>query len=743
MRKWSRKSLFCRIGILCTMLSLSSTLPAQVLTQDSLALVALYDSTNGDNWNNNSGWKNGPVSGWHGITVSENRVTQIILTGNNLTGKLPATIGDLTECGVFYISVNGVGDTLPSQLGNMSSLSSLSLRDNNFTGKLPSTLGNLSNLIKFYAEGNAFSDTIPGQLGNLPSLQYLDLGENQFEGSIPPNLGNLPAIYWLRLDRNQLSGTIPPELGRLTSLDILDLSNNQLTGPLPDSLANLSSITTLNLSYNQIDGFIPETLGNMHNVVELSLSHNQLNGGIPGVLGNVIIQTLDLSHNQLSGPIPPELGDIDILWGLFLNNNQLEGTIPANLYNAPSLGYVHLSNNQLFDTLAVEWTEMSGLTELYLDHNYFHGTIPSEFGNALQIRELHLEHNQLEGEIPLEFINHNRITQLFLNANRLSHMPDMSEDNLNRSLDDFKIQDNLLDFDDLEPNVGVWDDFEYAPQGFIGETQNKILYAGDSLLFSVNAGGTESTYHWFRDSVEIHVTPDTFLLIENVQIHDAGEYYCSVNNSIVENLTLFSYPLTLSVIDTTAPSAPEQLTATPGDSTIQLSWRANEDPDSVYYRIYMATTPEPAVLVDSTSSINDTTIILNGLTNDTTYYIRLTAVDWSQNESAFSNEIQVTPQATGLEFEEHTLPKEFALDQNFPNPFNPETTIGFALPRATHVRIEMYDLMGKRVGVYLDAFRKAGVHRFTIHAGDLSSGIYFYRLTAGDFQQIRRMVLLR
>jgi Leucine-rich repeat (LRR) protein len=724
------------------MFSLSSTLTAQVLTQDSLALVALYDSTNGDNWNNNSGWKNGPVSGWYGITVSENRVTQIILNGNNLTWKLPAAIGDLTECGVFYISVNGVGDTLPLQLGNMSSLSSLSLMDNNFTGKLPSTLGNLSNLIKFYAEGNAFSDTIPGQLGNLPSLQYLDLGENQFEGPIPPNLGNLPTIFSLRLDRNQLSGTIPPELGRLTSLDILDLSNNQLTGPLPDSLANLSSITTLNLSYNQIDGLIPETLGNMHNVVELSLSHNQLSGGIPGVLGNVIIQTLDLSHNQLSGPIPAELGNIDILLGLFLNNNQLEGTIPGNLYNAPSLGYVHLSNNQLLDTLAVEWTEMSGLTELYLDHNYFHGTIPPEFGNALQIRELHLEHNQLEGEIPLEFVNHNRIRQLYLNANRLTHMPDISEGRFYGSLK-FEVQNNLLDFSDLEPNVDICDRFEYAPQGFIGEEQNKILYAGDSLLFSVSAGGTASTFHWFRDSVEFHVTPDSFLLLENVQIHDAGEYYCSVSNTVVEDLTLFSYPLALSVIDTTAPSVPEEVTATPGDSMIQLNWRANEDPDSVYYRIYMATTPEPAVLVDSTSGINDTTIILNGLANDTTYYIRLTAVDWSQNESAFSNEIQVTPKATGMEFEAHTLPKEFALDQNFSNPFNPKTTIGFTLPRATHVRIEMYDLMGKRVGVYLNAFKKAGVHHITIHAGDLSSGIYFYRLTAGDFQQIRRMVLLR
>lgn len=732
-----------QLVIFCSILFISSPVSAQVVSQDSLALVALYDSTNGDNWINNSGWKNGPVSGWYGITISENRVTQILLNGNNLTGKLPAAIGDLTACGVFYISGNGVGDTLPAQIGNMLNLSSLSLMDNNFTGKLPSTLGNLSNLIKFYGDGNAFSDTIPGQLGNLPSLQDLELGENQLEGAIPSNLGNLPAIMRLRLDNNQLSGSIPPELGRLGSLDILDLSNNQLTGPLPDSLANLYSISTLNLSHNQIDGTIPETFGTLHGVGELILSHNQLSGSIPGALGDVTIQSLALSHNQLTGPIPAELGNISNLLGLYLDNNQLEGGIPENLFSATGLAYVYLSNNQLVDTLAVEWTELSGLNRLYLDHNHFHGTIPPEFGNALQVRELHLEHNQLEGEIPLEFINHNRITQLFLNANRLSHMPDMSEDNLNRSLDDFKIQDNLLDFDDLEPNVGVWDDFEYAPQGLIGDTQNELLYAGDSLCFSVNAGGMESTYHWFRDSVEIHVTPDTFLLLENVQIHDAGEYYCSVNNSIVENLTLFSYPLTLSVIDTTAPSAPEQLTATPGDSTIQLSWQAVDDPDSVYYRIYMATTPEPAVLVDSTSSINDTTIILNGLTNDTTYYIRLTAVDWSQNESAFSSEIQVTPQATGIDFEENALPKSYTLYQNFPNPFNPLTTIGFALPRATHVRIEIYDIMGKSVGIYVNAFMKAGIHQVTINAGDLSSGIYFYRFTAGDFQQIRRMVLLR
>ena len=77
---------------------------AQVLPQDSLALVAFYNSTGGPNWNNNTGWLAGPVSTWYGVTVINNRVSKIMMWSNNMVGILPNELGLLTKLHSFGIS---------------------------------------------------------------------------------------------------------------------------------------------------------------------------------------------------------------------------------------------------------------------------------------------------------------------------------------------------------------------------------------------------------------------------------------------------------------------------------------------------------------------------------------------------------------------------------------------------------------------------------------------------------------
>jgi len=89
------------------------------------------------------------------------------------------------------------------------------------------------------------------------------------------------------------------------------------------------------------------------------------------------------------------------------------------------------------------------------------------------------------------------------------------------------------------------------------------------------------------------------------------------------------------------------------------------------------------------------------------------------------------------------LPKEFALSQNYPNPFNPMTQIRYALPRDCQARLEVYNVVGQRVATLVDGKQKAGYKTVKWNASSFSSGIYFYRLQAGDFVQTRKMVLLR
>ena len=89
------------------------------------------------------------------------------------------------------------------------------------------------------------------------------------------------------------------------------------------------------------------------------------------------------------------------------------------------------------------------------------------------------------------------------------------------------------------------------------------------------------------------------------------------------------------------------------------------------------------------------------------------------------------------------VPIDFALSQNYPNPFNPETVIDFSLPKAGMTRLIIYNLLGQEVVKLIDSYQGAGSHQATWDGSNFASGIYFYRLQAGDFVQTRKMVLLK
>ncbi|MBU0708108.1 T9SS type A sorting domain-containing protein, partial [Patescibacteria group bacterium] len=92
---------------------------------------------------------------------------------------------------------------------------------------------------------------------------------------------------------------------------------------------------------------------------------------------------------------------------------------------------------------------------------------------------------------------------------------------------------------------------------------------------------------------------------------------------------------------------------------------------------------------------------------------------------------------------ETTLPTTYALGQNYPNPFNPTTEIGFSLPQAADVRIEIYNTLGQRVAVLVDEHLGAGHHARVWDASTNASGVYFYRLVTEGYAETRKMMLLK
>jgi hypothetical protein len=88
-------------------------------------------------------------------------------------------------------------------------------------------------------------------------------------------------------------------------------------------------------------------------------------------------------------------------------------------------------------------------------------------------------------------------------------------------------------------------------------------------------------------------------------------------------------------------------------------------------------------------------------------------------------------------------PQTYSLEQNYPNPFNPSTTISFTLPQAGQVSLQVYDLQGRLVADLVNGLKDAGSHQITWEASSQASGLYFCRLQAGSFNQVRKMMLVK
>ena len=169
------------------------TRAANSVASDRAALVALYNATNGANWQRNTNWlSDRPLGEWSGVmTDSSGRVTHLTITQDGLSGRLPAELGNLSNLRHLHLGgYNRLTGAIPAELGNLSNLRRLILSNNRLTGAIPASLGNLSNLTHLVLSDNRLTGAIPAELGNL-KLSYLSLAGNRLTGCIPAGLFNV------------------------------------------------------------------------------------------------------------------------------------------------------------------------------------------------------------------------------------------------------------------------------------------------------------------------------------------------------------------------------------------------------------------------------------------------------------------------------------------------------------------------------------------------------------------------
>ncbi|XP_059067356.1 putative leucine-rich repeat receptor-like serine/threonine-protein kinase At2g24130 [Cryptomeria japonica] len=279
-----------------------------------------------------------------------------------------------------------LGGSIPSQIGNLTSLTYLALADNLLTGSIPSEIKMLHRLERLRLRNKKLQGPIPGEISQLRNLGSLSLRQNMLSGPIPHSLGDLVYMRRLLLSENRLSGNIPFTLGKCWRMELLDLSWNRLSGSIPRELGSLSNLQFyFNLSHNSLEGSLPPELGKMGMVQTMDISFNQLTDHIPEALGSCTgLARLNLCHNSLQGPIPQSLSKMKNLEKLDFSSNNLSGAIPKSLGKLPMLHTVNFSFNNLRGEVPIDWgssnltfKSLMGNPRASAESNYLYSRISS------------------------------------------------------------------------------------------------------------------------------------------------------------------------------------------------------------------------------------------------------------------------------------------------------------------------------------------------------------------------------
>ncbi|KAK1439732.1 hypothetical protein QVD17_05552 [Tagetes erecta] len=345
------------------------------------------------------------------------------LSMNNFVGsQIPSKIARLKQLRSLVLSDSSFSGQIPIEISHLKQLSLLDLSGNPLKLHSPSLeylLQNLTRLQELYLSGVDISSTIPSFLGNFSSLRSIGLDGCWLRGKFPSTIFHLPKLKFLSMTENpSLTGSLP-EFQNNSFLEYLDLYATRFFGSIPESISRLNHLVILSLQACYFSGCIPRSLSNMTQLAFLGLGQDEHMGlypfipSLPSNPGRLEVCEKERMHDWIG-----KLTNLEAL--CLVRINIYDEILPA-LANLTKLTEVVLKYNHIYGHMPSSFMNLTQLRNIELRGNNLQGEILSSFSNFKSLNHLNIMENNFCGRVDLDrFAGLTKIRTLVIGFNRIS-----------------------------------------------------------------------------------------------------------------------------------------------------------------------------------------------------------------------------------------------------------------------------------------------------------------------------------